>query len=275
MSRSGLSRHDASKDGAECVRYRALPLTGVESMSARTARSFPRHTHDEFGIGLVDAGGHASWSGRGHVEAGPGMFITTNPGEVHDGRALGRGARSWRILYFEPGALRTLLADVTGTDARFEFTRPVFADPALRARFERAFAAADAMAGESALLHLVADLRGHSTASVRDASAAPDVRHARDRLEADPAAPVTLEELARECSLSRYQLLRAFARSYGLPPHAYLVQRRLAKARRLLRARVPLAQVAIDCGFSDQSHLSRCFVRQFGVTPGRYASPAS
>lgn len=259
----------------ESVRYRPLPLTGVETMAASTARSFPRHTHDEFGIGLVDAGGHASWSGRGHVEAGPGMFITVNPGEVHDGHALGRRARSWRILYFEPRALRALLSDVSGTDTPFEFTRPVFADPGLRARFEHAFVPAESLACESALLHLVADLRAHSTAPERaELRGAPDVRRARDVIEADLAAAVTLEALARECSLSRYQLLRAFARAYGLPPHAYLMQRRLARARRLLRMGRPLTEVAADCGFSDQSHLTRCFSRQFGVTPGRYAAPA-
>ena len=92
----------------ERVRYRVLPLAGVESMSATTARSFPRHTHDEYGIGLIDLGGHASWSGRGKVEAGPGSFISVNPGEVHDGHALGRRPRSWRILYFEPAALHAL-----------------------------------------------------------------------------------------------------------------------------------------------------------------------
>lgn len=264
---------------AESVRYRVLPIPGVETMAASTARSFPRHTHDEFGIGLVDAGGHASWSGRGHVEAGPGDFISVNPGEVHDGHAIGGGGRTWRILYFEPRALAALISDIAGTDASFEFSRPVFADSELRARFERAFAAhgataLGAMACEATLLELLAGLRAHSTLRRADADGNPDVRRARERLEADPAAPVTLDELARECSLSRFQLLRAFARAHGLPPHAYLLQRRLARARRLIRARVPLAEAAAAAGFSDQSHLTRCFTRQFGLTPGRYASGA-
>ena len=262
----------------ERVRYRVLPLAGVEAMSATTARSFPRHTHDEYGIGLIDLGGHASWSGRGRVEAGPGSFISVNPGEVHDGHALGRRPRSWRILYFEPAALHALQADVTGADSPFEFTRPVFDDRALRASFEMAFAHArhpdrDAMGCESAVLELIAGLRAHaSVARRRDDLAAADVRRARERLDEDPANPVTLSELARECSLSRFQLLRAFTRAFGLPPHAYLVQRRLAFARRLLRARVPPAEVAATAGFSDQSHLTRCFARQFGVTPGRYSA---
>lgn len=262
----------------ERVCYRGLPLAGVESMSATTARSFPRHTHDEYGIGVIDLGGHASWSGRGRVEAGPGSFISVNPGEVHDGHALGRRPRSWRILYFEPAALDALQADVTGGDVPFEFSQPVFDDRALRASFERAFAHArhpdpDAMGCESAVLELVAGLRDHASRLRRsEPPANADVSRARARLDEDPANAVTLAELARDCSLSRFQLLRAFTRAFGLPPHAYLMQRRLAFARRLLRARVAPAEVAAAAGFSDQSHLTRCFARQFGVTPGRYAT---
>lgn len=268
----------ADGPATERVRYRVLPLAGLEAMSATTSRSFPRHTHDEYGIGLVDHGGHASWSGRGKVEAGPGSFISVNPGEVHDGHALGHRPRSWRILYFEPAALNALQADVTGGDAPFEFSQPVFDDRAMHASFERAFAHArhpdtDAMGCESAVLELVGGLRTHASDRRRnDMPADSDVRRARARLDEDPANAVTLAELARDCSLSRFQLLRAFKRAYGLPPHAYLLQRRLAFARRLLRARVPLAQVAATAGFSDQSHLTRCFARQFGVPPGRYAA---
>jgi AraC-like DNA-binding protein len=85
---------------------------------------------------------------------------------------------------------------------------------------------------------------------------------------------VTLVELAREAGMSRYQLIRGFKRELGLPPHAYLLQRRLALARRLVRAGRELAEAAMAAGFFDQSHLSRCFVRQFGVPPKRYASSA-
>jgi AraC-like DNA-binding protein/quercetin dioxygenase-like cupin family protein len=264
----------------ERVRYHRTPLAGVDAMVAATARSFPRHTHDQFGIGLVDSGGHGSWSGRGRVEAGPGSFISVNPGEVHDGHAVGHRARSWRILYFDPGTMASLLADVTGSAREFEFDQPVFADGALRASFERLFSSvidssAPVMACESAALILLSGLRSHAAARPRaDTQATAGIRRARERLDADPGSPVTLAELAAECSLSRFQLLRAFAREVGLPPHAYLVQRRLALARKLLRSGVPIADAASRAGFSDQSHLTRCFSRQFATSPGRYALPA-
>jgi AraC-like DNA-binding protein len=282
----------------ESIRFHAFPLAGIEPMSATTVRSFPRHTHDQYGIGLVDSGGHASWSGRGPVEAGPGHFICVNPGEVHDGRAIGRRARSWRILYFEPALLETLRADILdGATPSFTFEAPVFADGPMRHLFEAAFAHSatvrsglgppssagersaaattrqvDAMPSETAVLELVARLGLHSTRRPPRPAPAACIRRARDRIDADPAAHMTLSELAAEARISRYQLVRAFARDLGLTPHAYIIQRRIALARRLIRTGCALAEVAAETGFYDQSHFTHCFVRQFGVTPRRYCN---
>ncbi|WP_338149160.1 helix-turn-helix transcriptional regulator [Citrobacter cronae] len=64
--------------------------------------------------------------------------------------------------------------------------------------------------------------------------------------------------------------LRSFSREIGVTPHAYLIQLRVRKARRLLATGKSPVEVALLTGFADQSHLTRAFVRQFGVTPGRY-----
>jgi AraC-like DNA-binding protein len=264
----------------DTIAFHALPLAGIESMAASTARAFPRHTHDQYGIGVIDAGGHASWSGRGEVEAGPGQFICVNPGEVHDGRAIGDRPRAWRILYFEPAALADMRADILeDAQGSFTFAAPVFADCSLHRTFAAAFRHArpraepdTKMACETAILRLVARLGAHSTSRPSaDYEPTACIRRARQRIDADPAAPLTLIELAREAGLSRYQLIRAFARELGLTPHAYILQRRIALAQRLIRAGRDLAEVATAAGFCDQSHLTRRFVRQFGVTPRRYA----
>lgn len=83
---------------------------------------------------------------------------------------------------------------------------------------------------------------------------------------------VTLEDLEGETGLDRFRLLRAFRLQTGMPPHAYHLALRLAKARRLLQTGAPPAEVAAACGFSDQSHLIRRFRRHFGMTPGLFIS---
>jgi AraC-like DNA-binding protein len=77
-------------------------------------------------------------------------------------------------------------------------------------------------------------------------------------------------KLAALTGVSRFQLLRGFAREIGITPHAYLVQRRVRLARQLLAAGQTPAQAAVQAGFADQSHLTRAFVRHLGITPARY-----
>ena len=269
-----------SRQMNESVQYHDLPVTGIDAMAATTARAYPRHSHDQYGIGVVDGGRHTSWSGRGQVEAGVGELICCNPGEVTDGRALGGRARSWRLLYFELATLRALCVDVLdGAQSEFTFSNPVFQSRATRALFDRAYAHAGrtgeshAVACESDLLMLIAGLQTQSTDQrTKRPMGVSSVRRAKNRIDANPSTRITLSELADDEGLSRYQLIRAFARQTGLTPHAYIVQRRIDMARRLLRSGHGIAEAAVLAGFYDQSHFTRCFVRQFGIPPRRYVS---
>lgn len=80
---------------------------------------------------------------------------------------------------------------------------------------------------------------------------------------------VSLEDLAREACLSAFHFARSFKAAVGMSPHAFLLQRRLERARNLLESTsLPLAEVASACGFCSQAHLSTSFKRETGVTPG-------
>jgi AraC-like DNA-binding protein len=261
---------------------------------ARTARSFARHTHDQYGMGIIDAGGHRSLSDRQTVEAGPGSIICVNPGEVHDGHAIGGQARQWRMLYVDPRQMHSALSQIeAGDHAQLVFERAAFAHPPLHALLHAALSAmlgsmlhpvhlqwhspaVEPMQLSTWLLNIVAELRPRRSRNLAARSAVPgssSLQRVRDLIEADPAdEELTLARLAREANLSTYQLIRAFARQYRLTPHAYIVQRRLSLARSLLRAGGPVAEVAQRTGFTDQAHLTHCFARQFGVAPARYAA---
>jgi AraC-like DNA-binding protein len=71
--------------------------------------------------------------------------------------------------------------------------------------------------------------------------------------------------------LHPFALLRQFQRVVGLPPHAFVVQLRVERARDLLRAGRSPASVAAALGFADQAHLTRQFKQRIGVPPGAYA----
>ena len=261
-------------------------VAGVQATTADTTRSFARHSHDTFGVGVLCRGAQRSASGRGPVEARSGDVITVNPGEVHDGSPFDERGRAWRMLYFEPALVHDVARELgAATPTSIELERPVLHDEALAACFEHAFAAVtrpaiafDSLACDEPLFELmVAFVRRHMTVRLRaPTNASIDgisalIGRARERIDDDPCQSVTLAALANEAGLSRFQLLRGFARDTGLPPHAYLIQRRISIARRFIEQGQALADAAAAAGFADQSHMTRAFVRAFGVTPARYA----
>ena len=96
-------------------------------------------------------------------------------------------------------------------------------------------------------------------------------RQAKDMLLADLAGDAPLASVATACGLSPGHFARAFRRSTGMPPHAWLNQARIDRAMALLRERgQSLSAIAHECGFVDQSHFTRVFVRRLGLTPGAW-----
>lgn len=94
-------------------------------------------------------------------------------------------------------------------------------------------------------------------------------KRVRSHIEENLAAPIAIEDLAAFTRLSTSYFFRAFKGSFGVPPHAYVIQRRMARAQMLLSAtNEPLGQIAIACGLADQAHFSRLFRRAIGVPPG-------
>jgi AraC-like DNA-binding protein len=110
----------------------------------------------------------------------------------------------------------------------------------------------------------------HRVSGPQLASGSASIARAVQRVNEAPAGNPSLADLAAESGVSRFQLLRGFAREVGTTPHAYLVQRKARLARRLLASGTTPAEAAAIAGFADQSHLTRAFVRHFGITPGSY-----
>ena len=204
-------------------------------MTFASNHHFPRHSHDQFGIGVIAFGAQRSWSGVGHVDASAGDVIMVNPGEMHDGVPLHGDPRGWRMIYLDPALVAGEVEDeIVGL---VEIVRPVARDPVLAGHFARLFACltaprSDCLAREENLLRsLIYILRQHGTARPSSSGPSPCVARALQRLDSAPDTSVSLAELAALSGVSRFQLLRGFAREVGITPHAYLVQRRVRLAR--------------------------------------------
>ena len=82
---------------------------------------------------------------------------------------------------------------------------------------------------------------------------------------------IALEDLAAQARLSTSYFSRAFRSTIGVPPHAYVIRRRIERAQEMIcRTDKPLSEIALDCGLADQAHLNRHFRRVVGVSPGAW-----
>ena len=105
----------------------------------------------------------------------------------------------------------------------------------------------------------------------RGGLAAWQERRARELLVAHLDGAVAAADIAKECRLSVGHFSRAFRQSMGVAPHAWLLNRRVEVAKDLLRDRdSSLSEIALSCGFADQSHFTRVFTRRVGVSPGAW-----
>lgn len=88
--------------------------------------------------------------------------------------------------------------------------------------------------------------------------------------------PLRVSELARMCRLSPTYFVRAFANTVGMAPYAWFMDQRVAQAQVLLAdSELPLAQIALDCGFTDQAHFTKAFGKATGTTPARWRKEQS
>ncbi|NUR91593.1 MAG: AraC family transcriptional regulator [Nonomuraea sp.] len=255
--------------------WRLAGLGGLHLMRARFVRhAFAPHGHETFALGVVQGGGEEIRFRDGVLRAGPGAVVFINPEVVHTGAALPGGFR-YRVLY--PGA--EVMAELAGGRGTPYFRERLVYDGRAARLIERAHAAAEAEDPLTAETRLRAALRWLLRAHARSGTPAPSAAEpssgrfavgARDLLHARLLDPPGLEELATAVGTRPSTLLRSFRQTYGLPPHAYLVQLRVRTARRLLEAGLPPAQAAVASGFFDQAHLTRHFRRIVGVPPGAY-----
>ena len=92
-----------------------------------------------------------------------------------------------------------------------------------------------------------------------------------EHIEHSLAEPISIGQLAAHCALSPYHFARMFRESFGIPPHQYVLARRMSRARELLRSRsLVLGDIALACGFASASHFTNRFKQAMGATPGEY-----
>lgn len=260
--------------------WRDPNLGNMELLRATfVTHAFTRHSHEEYAIGVIDSGVEEfNYQGETH-RATANDIVIVHPGEVHTGQAGVPLGWQYRMFYPDVTLLQQTLAELDETlHSMPYFPQPVIQDPELADRLRKLH-----IALEQAESRLECETRFLSTFAkliTRHADQRPWIRpngqedravqQSLEYLNTHYAHSISLEQLATLTNLKPLRLLRSFQRSIGLPPHAYLIQLRVTRAKALLKQGLSIAEVACDTGFTDQSHLNRHFKRMMGITPKQY-----
>ena len=242
--------------------------------------AYPRHSHDYYVITLIEQGRQSFLHKGARLRTPPGGMILINPDAVHTGEAVDERGFQMRSLYPTIQHMEMVNREMTGHSQGLPFFKEVRIDhPGMRHRFLSLHKAlledADPLECESRFLWFLTrliELYGNiPSPAERLGQEKKAIRQARLYLEEHFAQGVSLGQLAEHVALSPYYLLRAFRAQVGMPPHAYLENLRIRAAQRLIERGKPLAEIAMDVGFSNQSHLTNRFKQTIGTTPGQYA----
>ena len=263
------------RDGLNYMQVAALDGVGLVHAEG-VSRSVSRHAHDSLCFGAVLSGSRDFVEGEQPVTVRAGQVMAINPQQVH---ACGmEGPCSYVMFSVRPEALRRALGELgVAVDPMPRLQDMAIDDPYLYSRIIRlseiTLRHGDPLESQTLFLDIMARLLSEHAGL--EPPALPDepeaVTRARAYLNAHFEENISLADLAKAANLSPFHLSRVFTARTGLPPHEYQTARRIRHAKRMLEAGEPAAQVAVDCGFADQSHLSRAFKRIMGMTPGQYA----
>ncbi|MEU3526672.1 AraC family transcriptional regulator [Streptomyces sp. NPDC038707] len=264
--------------GERARHWRYAELPGVDLLRARYIRkNFIRHTHENFVIAAIADGVEVFHHRGSDVSAGAGALALVNPDTPHTGRAGVPEGWRYGALYPSPDVVAEIAAETTTLRGTPGFVSPVLDDPCAARLVHQVLRATDegnALAADTLLRVAVTRLLRLNGGPLpeRRARTAGALIAARARavLEERMARPPTLERLARDLGTSPFALLRAFRDAYGMPPHTWLTDARVRRARLLLDAGTAPAEAAVAVGFTDQPHLNRHFTRIVGVPPGAY-----
>lgn len=251
---------------------RAKPLPQMERIEAYfQGHGFEMHRHDTYAIGRTLSGVQSFQYDKQVVNNLPGQTMVLHPDEPHDGHAGTEEGFRYRMFYLEPALIQQVLGGkplpfikggVSNDPRLFEATQVLL---------ENLQTSLDPLEMDDAVFDIAIALQ--DAAGVRRGRQSVDyasAERARELLMASLEQGVSLEALELASDTDRWRLSRDFRALFGTSPHRYLTLRRLDLVRHSISLGVSLSDASLMAGFSDQSHMTRHFVKTFGYPPGRW-----
>ena len=257
---TGSLRADTVRPGLEVV-----STTGL-------TKAFRTHRHDRYVVGITTTGVQSFRYKGKQRHALPGQVFAIHPDEPHDGRPgtdLGYG---YQAAYVAPELISNAL-DATYVPFVGE---SVGNNPVLKSALIQLFDVVHGDVDDLTFTGCVAELADAFVRMSRSRRTT-DARFSRklalsvrDNLYENAVPGVSIGSLESAHGVDRFTIMRAFRKHFGVSPKSYQIHRRVAHAQFHIAQGMDLIDAALAAGFSDQSHMTRHFVRATGLTPGQW-----
>jgi AraC-like DNA-binding protein len=240
-----------------------------------TSRSFKPHFHETYALILVENGiADYSYKQNEYVVKTNKLLIL-NPYEVHTGRSLGAGLWNFRSMYIPQDIIRNN-CDVSSNKTP-QFLKRIVDHQDLISRYQHLHdqllngdMTIDQESELSLWLSELGQIAGINTSYLIKDKHSAIAAKMKDYIHEYFDDNIQLDDLMNITGLSRFHLIKVFSDKYGLPPHQYLNNLRIEKAKSLLTQGLQSTDVAFTVGYFDQSHFIRHFKKIVGVTPKAY-----
>lgn len=227
---------------------------------------FKKHFHTTYSIGLIVNGVHRLEFENEDTVSSCGDIKIVNPYDMH----LADGDTFWEYFNFMP--TQNLIKDVAqdmyekSIDFDIKFSHNI-SDKKASYLLLKLFNSTKTDQEENMILFISYLLKQHSSKKIKSAKIDKNINRSIEFLHANFLQDIDLNAIAKQSNLSKYHLIKIFKKRIGITPHQYILALKIEHAKTLINSKIPLSQIAHECGFSDQSHFIRTYKKIHGFTP--------
>ena len=272
------------KSKSNPVFWRDARMPYVEMRKVEDGRQvcYAPHSHTQWSMGAITAGESTFQYRNEHYRVSAGDLVLVNPEWVHACNPIDNQSWAYLMLYVDTAWLTDLRfeAGLLATRRWQDISTATLSDPHSFQNYHQMAACLldprrDLLEKQTKLVEFLTSLM-HELASqplVHEPEAPGALEALAQYLNNHFAEEVSLDTLCEISGYSQGHLIRAFRQTFGLTPHAFLINRRIQLGQLELKKGVPIADAAMNAGFADQSHFQRTFKRLMAATPNQYRRP--
>ncbi|MBH5316212.1 AraC family transcriptional regulator [Paenibacillus sp. GSMTC-2017] len=238
---------------------------------------FPAHFHDYYVIGFIEAGQLALVCKSQQYIVNSGDLVLFNPYDTHSCEQLDGKTLDYRSINVKPDVMKKIAIEITGNENLPFFKQSVVYQSELVFNLKELHLKISQdetqLKKEELFLYFMEELietYSDQTNQLQLAETSFEIKTMCTYLDENYTKQITLNDLSQLTGWSKFHLLRSFTKEMGISPYSYLETIRINHAKKLLEQGLKPIEVAFLTGFSDQSHLTKFFKRQIGLTPKQY-----